>query len=168
MGSKGNLTGIPITIRTSQRFVCGYSLVVKLQPSKLAMRVRFPLPAPPSLKLRWTGPPSSINASMGICEHWENLRRWPSEASAKEGISSMYYTYILESQSHPGTLYVGSTSDLRKRISGHNQGHQRSTREACPWKLRWYCAFPCKVQAVAFEKYLKSGSGHAFRKKHGL
>lgn len=26
--------------------VCGHSLVVKLQPSKLAMRVRFPLPAP--------------------------------------------------------------------------------------------------------------------------
>lgn len=25
--------------------VCGHSLVVKLQPSKLAMRVRFPLPA---------------------------------------------------------------------------------------------------------------------------
>ena len=25
---------------------CGYSLVVKFQPSKLAMWVRFPLPAP--------------------------------------------------------------------------------------------------------------------------
>ena len=30
----------------------GYSLVVKHQPSKLAMRVRFPLPAPPSGKIR--------------------------------------------------------------------------------------------------------------------
>jgi hypothetical protein len=29
----------PFTIR------CGHSLMVKLQPSKLAMRVRFPLPA---------------------------------------------------------------------------------------------------------------------------
>lgn len=29
----------------STAFFCGHSLMVKLQPSKLAMRVRFPLPA---------------------------------------------------------------------------------------------------------------------------
>ena len=38
----------------------GYSLVVKHQPSKLAMRVRFPLPAPFSRPLKfaivWTNP----------------------------------------------------------------------------------------------------------------
>ena len=29
----------------------------------------------------------------------------------------------------------------------------------------WYCAFPDKHRALAFEKYLKSHSGRAFAKK---
>jgi hypothetical protein len=32
-------------LRHGNLFLCGHSLMVKLQPSKLAMRVRFPLPA---------------------------------------------------------------------------------------------------------------------------
>nr|WP_283809955.1 GIY-YIG nuclease family protein [Bradyrhizobium forestalis] len=34
-----------------------------------------------------------------------------------------------------------------------------------PWKLVWYCAFPDKMKALAFETYLKSHSGRAFSKK---
>jgi hypothetical protein len=44
----------PVTIysRTLSTFTiaCGHSLMVKFQPSKLAMRVRFPLPAHLSVK----------------------------------------------------------------------------------------------------------------------
>jgi putative endonuclease len=34
-----------------------------------------------------------------------------------------------------------------------------------PWELKWYCAFPDKYKALAFEAYLKSHSGRAFAKK---
>ncbi len=33
-----------------------------------------------------------------------------------------YYTYILKSQKD-GTLYTGSTNDLRKRLKQHNAGN---------------------------------------------
>jgi predicted GIY-YIG superfamily endonuclease len=35
-----------------------------------------------------------------------------------------------------------------------------------PWKLEFYAAFPNKSMAMNFEKYLKSGSGKAFSKRH--
>jgi predicted GIY-YIG superfamily endonuclease len=35
-----------------------------------------------------------------------------------------------------------------------------------PWKLVVQIGFDDKAKAVAFEKYLKSGSGRAFAKKH--
>jgi hypothetical protein len=31
-----------------------------------------------------------------------------------------------------------------------------------PWRLATYIAFQDETRALAFEKYLKSGSGHAF------
>ncbi|MBE6370288.1 MAG: hypothetical protein E7056_09070 [Lentisphaerae bacterium] len=34
----------------------------------------------------------------------------------------MFYTYILRSISHPEQRYIGSTSDLRKRLAKHNAG----------------------------------------------
>ena len=34
----------------------------------------------------------------------------------------MFYTYILRSISHPDRRYIGSTSDLRKRLAVHNAG----------------------------------------------
>src|SRR2546421_6336360 len=46
------------------RTVCGRSLVVKFQPSKLAMRVRFPPPAPLTpLSLRCRTRPRSCSAA---------------------------------------------------------------------------------------------------------
>jgi putative endonuclease len=35
-----------------------------------------------------------------------------------------------------------------------------------PWRLVTYIAFADKPKAEAFERYLKSGSGHAFARKH--
>jgi hypothetical protein len=44
-------------------------------------------------------------------------------------------------------------------------GKSAHTAKFKPWKLVWYCAFPDKLKALAFEKYLKSHSGRAFSKK---
>ena len=77
----------------------------------------------------------------------------------------MYYVYLLESYSPPHRRYVGFTENLRQRLAEHNAGKNISTATGLPWKLQTYLAFSNKKQALAFEAYLKSGSGHAFAKK---
>ena len=86
---------------------------------------------------------------------------WRSEV----GPSLMFYVYCIESQSLPGRRYIGFTEDLRQRISDHNDGCNRSTAPRRPWRLKGYVAFDDKLAALAFERYLKTGSGHAFRRK---
>jgi putative endonuclease len=39
-------------------------------------------------------------------------------------------------------------------------------RKYKPWKLMTYIAFNNVAKAIEFERYLKSGSGRAFGKKH--
>jgi putative endonuclease len=74
----------------------------------------------------------------------------------------MYYVYLLVSVSGSGRRYVGYTENLRRRLADHNTGQCPSTRPDRPWRLCTYLAFASKSQAFAFERYLKSGSGHAF------
>lgn len=78
----------------------------------------------------------------------------------------MFYTYILRSLSHTEQRYIGSTSDLRKRLMKHNEGGVPHTAKFRPWKVEAYFAFETKEKATAFEAYLKTGSGHAFAKRH--
>lgn len=73
--------------------------------------------------------------------------------------------HLLQSTSHPHRRYVGYTQDLRQQITDHNSGKNTSTRPYRPWSLRTYLAFSTNLQALGFEGYLKSGSGHAFARK---
>jgi putative endonuclease len=75
----------------------------------------------------------------------------------------MQYVYILICAN--GKLYTGCTNDLRDRFQRHKSGEVESTKDLLPIKLIFYCAFPDKYKAFAFEKYLKSGSGRAFKNK---
>ena len=77
----------------------------------------------------------------------------------------MKYVYILESLDSEH-FYVGTTEDLRARLAKHNAGEVPHTSKFGPWRLRTYVAFSDEQPAIAFEKYLKSGSGRAFAKKH--
>jgi len=77
----------------------------------------------------------------------------------------MYYVYILRSISSQ-SKYIGTTSDLKNRLSEHNNLETKSNRSKAPYKIIWYCTFNDKQKAYAFEKYLKSSSGYAFTKKH--
>jgi putative endonuclease len=80
----------------------------------------------------------------------------------------MYCTYILRSENFPGQTYVGSTGDLRKRLAEHNGGESIHTNKFKPWDLTAYVALPEKHLAEKFERYLKSGSGRVFAKRHLL
>jgi putative endonuclease len=56
------------------------------------------------------------------------------------------------------------TDDLRSRLEKHNAGEVSHTSKFAPWTVNTYIAFSDKTRALAFEKYLKSGSGRAFAK----
>ena len=76
----------------------------------------------------------------------------------------MYYVYILKeiTKNH---FYIGHSSDLKNRLKAHYNKEVLSTKHK-QWKLNNYFAFNNIVIAKKFEKYLKSGSGRAFCKKH--
>lgn len=77
-----------------------------------------------------------------------------------------YTVYILEcADKHP---YVGCTSDIQERIARHNKGYVPATAGRLPVKIVTQILFSDKYKAFEFEKYLKSGSGRAFIKKHLL
>jgi predicted GIY-YIG superfamily endonuclease len=76
----------------------------------------------------------------------------------------MHYVYLLESEAG-GQRYIGVTTDLKRRFVDHNSGKSSHTSKFCPWKLVTYVAFSDHGKAELFERYLKSGSGHAFAKK---
>ena len=74
----------------------------------------------------------------------------------------MYYVYLLQSEHFPKQQYVGLTHDLRRRVRDDNEGRSPNTAKFCPWILVAYFALPHEKTAIAFEKYLNSGSGRAF------
>jgi putative endonuclease len=82
----------------------------------------------------------------------------------------MQHVYILQSLEFPDKYYTGCTNDVEERVRRHNAGHTDSqshhTSMYGPWKLVVQIGFDDKAKAFAFEKYLKSGSGRAFAKKH--
>lgn len=75
----------------------------------------------------------------------------------------MWYVYIL--QSNNNSYYTGCTSNIEERLAKHNNGQVHYTKDKLPVKLITYIAFTEKHKAFQFEKYLKSGSGIAFRNK---
>lgn len=71
----------------------------------------------------------------------------------------MWYFYILQSQIETGYFYKGSTSDLKRRLSEHNNGEVTSTRPRMPWKLVYYEAYLTEQAARNRESNVKqSGS----------
>ena len=77
-----------------------------------------------------------------------------------------HYVYTLESLSSPDQIYTGQTQDLKQRLKQHNSGSVSHTSKFTPWEIRSATAFKSKERALSFERYLKSGSGRAFLKRH--
>jgi predicted GIY-YIG superfamily endonuclease len=63
----------------------------------------------------------------------------------------MFFVYILRSLSHPEQTYTGFTTDVTARFNKHNEGGSPHTARYRPWQLVWFCGFPDKGQALAFE-----------------
>jgi len=66
----------------------------------------------------------------------------------------MAFVYILQSQTS-GRYYVGSTSDLDRRLSEHHRNHTPSTRGRGPWTLVHQETFPTLPEARRRELEIK-------------
>jgi predicted GIY-YIG superfamily endonuclease len=74
--------------------------------------------------------------------------------------------YILKSVEEPARYYTGVTSDLTARLASHNAGRCPHTAGRRPWQLDVAIEFADERRALAFERYLKSGSGAACAQRH--
>jgi len=66
----------------------------------------------------------------------------------------MHFVYILKSAKDQ-SLYIGCTSDLKKRIEQHNSGESFHTKKHMPWELIYFEGYKSKQDAYNREKSLK-------------
>jgi predicted GIY-YIG superfamily endonuclease len=76
-----------------------------------------------------------------------------------------HYVYLLTSECG-AHHYVGITTDLKARLEKHNEGGVAHTAKNKPWRVDAAISFRDAGKARAFEKYLKSGSGREFVRRH--
>ena len=76
------------------------------------------------------------------------------------------FVYVLRSDRNPRRHYVGLTSDVPARLEWHNAGQNEHTARDRPWHVIVSCEFCAAEAAAQFERYLKTGSGRAFTKRH--
>ena len=75
----------------------------------------------------------------------------------------MYTVYILFSEKD-NKRYIGSTSNLNRRLNEHNLGLVKSTKNRRPFKLIYTEEFKNKSFALKKEKFLKTGKGREYLK----
>ena len=76
-------------------------------------------------------------------------------------MAEKYYTYVLKSLKS-GKTYIGQTNNLENRLQAHNAGLSPYTKGRGHWKLIYYEEFSSRSDAMAREKYFKTGKGREF------
>ena len=66
----------------------------------------------------------------------------------------MYYVYVLKG-TNTNKCYIGSTSDLKKRVISHNSGQNKATKHDT-WNLVYYESYLDKTLALRRELRLKN------------
>ncbi len=77
-----------------------------------------------------------------------------------------HFVYVLKSPHVTDRYYVGLTANVSARLESHNAGQCLHTARYRPWFLHVTIEFVDEPTAVHFERYLKSGSGRAFARRH--
>lgn len=70
----------------------------------------------------------------------------------------MHYVYVLFSLSDR-KLYIGFSTDVKRRLKEHNQGKNISTKSRRPFELIYYEAHLSKSDAQRRERYFKTTKG---------
>ncbi len=78
---------------------------------------------------------------------------------------SFYYVYVYILKLKDNSVYIGFSSNLKRRLKTHIEGCVSATKNLRPAELIYYSAFTSQKKATDFEKYLKSSSSFAFRNK---
>jgi putative endonuclease len=79
-------------------------------------------------------------------------------------MGSVFYTYILYSPSSQ-RIYIGYTTSIENRLLSHNHpGNKGWTKRYAPWTVIHYETFTKKQEAMAREKWFKSGIGREYIK----
>ena len=74
----------------------------------------------------------------------------------------MYKVYVLYSKKYH-KIYIGYTGNLEQRLLSHNKlSHKGYTRKYRPWEIVFSEEYPTKQEAMAREKFLKTGKGREF------
>ncbi|HEX6976455.1 MAG TPA: GIY-YIG nuclease family protein [Vicinamibacterales bacterium] len=76
------------------------------------------------------------------------------------------FVYVLKNGDSPPRFYTGVAADVRRRCAEHNAGHCVHTMNYRPWWVDVVIGFADENRAVAFERFLKSGSGVVFAERH--
>ena len=76
------------------------------------------------------------------------------------------FVYIITSTVKAATYYVGVTSDMPSRLAAHNAGLNVHTARDRPWRTLIVIEFDEEAPALRFEKYLRTGSGREFARRH--
>jgi len=64
----------------------------------------------------------------------------------------MWYVYILKSLKN-GRLYTGSTGDIERRLSEHNNGQTKYTSRTGPYELIYKEDYDTKLEATRRERF---------------
>jgi putative endonuclease len=99
----------------------------------------------------------------------KRARRSSQERSGANRI--MHLVYLLRSTSSPQQTYIGSTSDLQRWITAHDNGQSPHASKYKPWESISCIAFNDQTKALSFEGItisvetvdLSQDSGRSFR-----
>ena len=73
----------------------------------------------------------------------------------------MYYVYAIKSTAR-NYIYVGLTDNLKRRVTQHQRGYEKTTKPYRPFTLLYHEVFETRAEARHREKYLKSAAGKRF------
>jgi len=76
---------------------------------------------------------------------------------------SNYVVYVLSNTT--GKIYIGQTYDLQKRLESHNVSGTGYTSKYRPWDVVIMEIYPSRKEAMARERYLKTGVGRDWIKR---
>ena len=134
---------------------------------------------PPKLRGSGGGPRGLQNCSLRGRLRWQKLHT--SRVAFDDGLIAAFgiglagdgamsgpkrFVYVVTTATQPQAFYVGVTNDVPLRLADHNAGRCVHTLKHRPWQLHVAIEFTDEATALRFERYLKSGSGRAFAKRH--
>ncbi len=80
----------------------------------------------------------------------------------------MSYTVYIIKRSKDNKRYIGCTKNILRRLNEHNNGLVKSTRNRRPLELIYTEGFENKSDAIARERFFKSGKGREYLDKNNI